>query len=94
MNCRFRTVKQFQDIPLYFVLHSYWLNGPGIESRCRRNFLHPYRPALRPSQRPAQWLSGISQGVKRPECGLHHAPTSGAEVKERLKLKLYSPFLP
>jgi len=33
MNLRFRTVKQFQDIALYFVLHSKWLDCPGIESR-------------------------------------------------------------
>jgi hypothetical protein len=30
-------------------------------------------------------------GVKRPGNGVNHPPTSGAEVKERVKLYLYSP---
>jgi len=40
----------------------YWLNGPVIECRWGRDFPHPSRPALRPTQSPIQWLPGISRG--------------------------------
>jgi len=32
----------------------YRLDGPGIESRCGRDFLHLSRPALRPTQPPVK----------------------------------------
>jgi len=32
----------------------YGLDGPGIESRRRRDFPHPSRPALGPTQPPVQ----------------------------------------
>jgi len=38
---------------------SYGLEGPEIESRCRRNFLHPSRPALGSTQSPIQWVLGL-----------------------------------
>ena len=50
----------------------YGLDGPG------RDFPHPSRPALGPTQ------------VKRPGPGLDHPPPSNAEVKERVELYLYS----
>ena len=40
----------------------YELDGPGIESRWGRNFPHSSRQALRPTQPPIQWLSGLSRG--------------------------------
>ena len=39
----------------------YRLDSPGIESRLGRDFLHPSRPALGPTQPPIQWVSGLSQ---------------------------------
>jgi len=37
----------------------YGLDGPGIESRCGRDFTHPSRQALRPTQPPIQWVLGL-----------------------------------
>jgi hypothetical protein len=66
------------------------LDGPAIESRCGRDFPHPSIPALRPTQRPAQWVPGLFTGVKWPGRGVDHPPRSSAEVKERVELYLYS----
>ena len=40
----------------------YGLDGPGIESRWRRDFRHLSRPALGSTQPPIQWVPGLSLG--------------------------------
>jgi hypothetical protein len=47
--------------------YSYGLNCPRIESRWGRDFPHLFRPALRPTQPPVQWLPGLSRGNKAAE---------------------------
>jgi hypothetical protein len=72
----------------------YGLDGPGIESRWGRDFSQSSRPALGPTQPPIQWVPGLFPGVKRPGRGVDHTPSSSAEVKQRVKLYLYSPSGP
>jgi hypothetical protein len=40
----------------------YGLDGPEVESRWGRDFLHISRPALGPTQPPVQWVPGLSRG--------------------------------
>jgi len=71
----------------------YGLDGPRIESQWGSDIPHLSRPALRPTQSPVQWGAGLSRG--KAEGAWRWRPTpSGAEVKERVELCLYSPSGP
>ena len=44
------------------IASAYGLDGPGIESQWGRDFPHLSRPALRPTQPAALWVSVLSRG--------------------------------
>ena len=44
------------------IVTRYGLDGPGIESRFGRDFTHPSRPALGPTQPPIEWVQVPSRG--------------------------------
>jgi hypothetical protein len=72
----------------------YGLDDPGIRSRWGARFSIPIHTG--PGARPASYTMGTESfpGVKRPGPGIDHPPPSSAEVKERVQLYLYSPFVP
>ena len=68
----------------------YGLDCPGIKSRWRRDFPHLSKPAPGPTEPPTKWVPGLSRGLNRPGRGVDHSPPSSAEVKEGIKLYLFS----
>ena len=46
----------------FSILTRYGLDDPGIESRRGRDFLHPFTPALGPTQPPINGVPGLSRG--------------------------------
>jgi hypothetical protein len=64
------------------VATGYGLDGPRIESRWGRDFLHLSRPALGPTQPPVQWVPGFSQGKEQPGREPDPSPPFSALVKK------------
>ena len=65
-----------------FIATGYGLDGPGIESRWGRHFLHLSRRTLGPTQPPVQWVPGLSGDKGGRDVGLTPPPTSIAEILE------------
>jgi hypothetical protein len=73
----------------------YGMDGPGIESRWKRDFPHLTRPALGPTQHLAQWVPGLFWGKKeQPGRDADPSPPSSAVGHESVELCLYSPYGP
>ena len=64
------------------VATRYGLNGPGIESRWRRDFSYPSRPFLGPPNVLYNAYRVSFQGVKRPGRGVDHPPQPAARLKK------------
>jgi len=69
----------------------HWLDNPGIEYRWGRDFPHPSRSALRPTQPPIQRVPGLFPGSKA--AGVWRRPPTpySAEVEGRVQLYINSP---
>ena len=57
------------------------MDGPGSNPGGDEIF-RPFRPALRPTQLPVQWVRGLSRGKVRPGRAADHSPPSSAAVME------------
>ena len=70
------------------IATNYGLDGPGIESRWGREFPVQTGPGAHPAF--CTMGTGSFVGVKRPGRDVDHSLPSSTEVKERVKLYLYS----
>jgi hypothetical protein len=70
----------------------YGLDSLEIESLWGRDFPHPSRPPLGPTQPPTHWIPGLFFGVKRSERGVDHPLNLALRLKKIVELYLYSPF--
>jgi hypothetical protein len=63
------------------IVIRYGLDGPGVESRWRRDFPHPSKPALGPTQPPIHSVPGLCREESGRGLGLaiNHPPISSAE---------------
>ena len=76
---------------MYVPATGYGLDGPRIECRWGRDFLHLSRPSLRHPQPPVQWVPGLSRGKERPGRDADPSPPPSAVGHERVELYLYCP---
>jgi hypothetical protein len=72
----------------------YGLNAPGIETRWERDFPHPSKPSLEPTQLLYIGYRIFFRGIMRPGRDIDHPPTFSAEIKERVNIYLSSPSRP
>ena len=60
--CSFATAPKYDGLGSSVgIATGYGLDGPGIESRCGRDFPHLSRPDLGPIQPPVQKVPGLSR---------------------------------
>ena len=72
----------------------YRLDGSGIEYEWGRDFPHPSRPALGPTQPPIEWVPGLIPGCKAAGAWRRPLTPSSSEVKERVELYICCPSGP
>jgi len=63
------------------IATDYELGGPGSNPGGGEIF-RPFRPALGPTQPPAQWVPGLSRGKMLPGCAADQSTPSSAAVME------------
>jgi hypothetical protein len=73
------------------VATRYGLDGPGIESRCGRDFPHPSRRPLGPPNLLQNGYRVSFPEIMRPGRGVNHPSLSSTQVKERVEIYLYLP---
>ena len=56
------------------TMNRYELESSGFETRWRRHFSYPPRPALRLKLPLVRWIERLFLGVKRPGRGVDHPP--------------------
>ena len=71
----------------------YWLDGPGIESRCGQDFCTRPDRSWGPASLPYVGYRVVPR-VMRMVGVVGHTPPSSAEVKEKVVIYLHSPFEP
>jgi hypothetical protein len=64
------------------IATGYELDGPGIESRWKRDFPHLSRTALGPTQPPVQWYRVFPKGKEQPGRDADPSLPSSAVVKK------------
>jgi len=72
------------------IATGYGLDGPGIESRWRRDFPHTFRPALKRTHPPLEWVPGLSRELS----GRGVALTTHPHLTLWLKKEETVPLLP
>jgi hypothetical protein len=70
-----------RDISVVIATH-YGLEVPGIESRWGRDFPHPSRPVMVPTQPSKKWVPSLSLAVMLPVRDVDHSISSSTEKKE------------
>jgi hypothetical protein len=70
----------------------YGLDGTGIEPLCGRNFPHPFRPALGPTQSPLQWVPGLFPGGESAGRGVDHPYHLAPMLKKEYSYTSTSPL--
>jgi hypothetical protein len=81
------------------ILYSVWRLAAGWRVRGSntgrdRDFLHPSRPAMGPTQLSVKWVLGVFHGGNTAGEWLWSPTPSSTEVKERVELYVYSPAMP
>ena len=64
------------------------LDCPGIESRWRQDFPHPFWLALGPTQPPIKWVPGVFPGAKAAGAWRWPPTPSSVEAKEIVEVHL------